>query len=111
MIFVTNKNDFAHIDRYNGKDYLFEPGEAVPLDEAAANHMFGFGTADKTDTLVRLGWAFRYNESIKRLENDPEGVQKLRKFVFSKGEYVKSKEPLSDMPEQAALLDETDSPI
>jgi hypothetical protein len=40
--------------------------------------MFGFNK-DKTETLVRLGWA--------NLAND-EGVKRLRKFVFTQAQLI-----------------------
>jgi len=109
MIFVTNKNEFDHIDRYNGQDYVFPVGEAVPLDEAAAHHMLGYGTGDKTETLVRLGWATKFDEASKRTIPDPDGVEKLKKFIFSRGEFRKSDHEAEPAPEQSALIE--DSPI
>lgn len=82
-IFVTNGNDFDHQDRYNGEDFFFPKGERVTVPIIAAAHMFGLGNADKTETLVRLGWA-----------NDNEGVKKLASFVFTQGVMVEA--PLDD---------------
>lgn len=82
-LFVTNKNDFVHEDRYAGEDYVFPPNEKVLISEAAAEHMFGFGKANKTDTLARLGWA------NPRPGEEPEaGVKKLARFVFTRGVVV-----------------------
>ena len=83
-VFVTNRNAFPHEDRYDGRDYFFPQGEKVQVPVEAAVHMFGFGLADQTDALVRLGWATRYNADKRRVEEDPEGVAKLAKFVFTR---------------------------
>lgn len=74
QIFVTNKNDFTHCDKFNGDEFIWEPGEKLLIDAEAASHMFGFGRADKTENLLRLGWV--------NLPNN-EGVDRLRKFVFT----------------------------
>lgn len=83
FVFVTNKNDFPHVDRYNGKDYVFEPGHKQMVPHDAAAHMFGFGRIDKTENLVRLGWANRL---------DDEGVKWLAKFVFTDAKVVEDDE-------------------
>jgi len=82
MIFVTNKNEFEHQDRYNGVDYYWSPGEKVAVPEEAAAHMFGYGRKEKTENLVRLGWNW----------NEEEGVKKLAKFVFSQAQVVEVSE-------------------
>ena len=78
-IFVTNHNDFDHQDRFDGQDYFFPKGERVTVPVLAAGHMLGLGREDKTDNLVRLGWA-----------NDIEGVKKLANFVFTQGVMVEA---------------------
>lgn len=85
-IFVTNQNDFDHQDRFDGQDFFFPKGERVTVPLIAAEHMFGLGMADKTETLIRAGWG-----------NDPQGVQKLAAFVFTKGIMVE--EPVESAPE------------
>jgi hypothetical protein len=82
QVFVTNKNALPHEDRYNGEDYVFPPGEAVLVPAEAAAHMFGYGLADKTDVLTRLGWAMKYDKDQKKYVEDTEGVGKLARFVF-----------------------------
>ena len=79
FVYVTNKNeDLLHQDRFNGVDYFFEPGkpEIVPVE--AATHMFGWNKKDKTENLVRLGWANLPNEI---------GVKRLAKFVISEATF------------------------
>lgn len=78
-IFVTNHNDFDHQDRYDGQDFFFPKGERVTIPIIAAEHMFGLGREDKTENLVRCGWA-----------NDENGVEKLANFVFTKGVLVEA---------------------
>lgn len=79
-IFVKNENDFDHQDRFDGQDYFFPKGERVTIPTLAAEHMLGLGRQDKTDNLVRLGWA---NEG-------DAGVKKLANFVFTQGVMVEA---------------------
>ena len=83
-IFVTNGNTFDHQDRYDGQDFFFPKGERVTIPIIAAQHMFGLGNADKTETLIRLGW---------NMEGDA-GVKKLAGFVFTQGVMVEA--PVDD---------------
>lgn len=78
-IFVKNENAFDHQDRFDGQDYFFPKGERVTIPVIAAEHMLGLGRQDKTDNLVRLGWA-----------NDADGVKKLANFVFTQGVMVEA---------------------
>ena len=84
-IFVTNTNDFDHQDRFDGQDFFFPQNERVTIPVIAAQHMLGLGLADKTETLIRAGWV-----------NDKDGVQKLARFVFTKGVMVE--EPVDAQP-------------
>ena len=87
-IFVTNTNKFTHEDRYDGEDYIFPTGEKVYIPKAAATHLFGWNLKDKTDALVRLGWAMKYDPAAKNYVEDKEGVQKLAGFVFEEAMIV-----------------------
>jgi hypothetical protein len=82
QIFVTNKNDFVHSDRYDSEDYVFPPNERVLIPMDAAVHLFGHNLRDKTDALVRLGWAMKYDSRAKNFVENEDGVKKLAKFVF-----------------------------
>jgi hypothetical protein len=82
MFYVTNKNEDVHEDRYDGEDFVFPPGERVLLSEDAARHMFGKGLVDKTDTLLRLGWANKIDPVKKVYVENTEGVKRLANFVF-----------------------------
>ena len=81
-VFVTNKNEFQHEDRFDGEDFVFRPGEKVLIPEDAAQHMFGRGMADKSDTLSRLGWGLKFDPKTGKVGDDPDGVRKLANFVF-----------------------------
>lgn len=81
FIFVTNKNDFTHVDRFDGNDYVFDPQSKQMLSEEAAAHMFGYGRKDRSENLVRLGWANRVND---------EGVKWLAKFIFTEARVVEA---------------------
>lgn len=95
-VFVTNKNGFYHEDMFDSVTYAFPSGEKVLVPEVAAAHMLGFGRQDKTETLVRLGWA----NTRKDKEGVEEGVRKLANFVFSKAKVVE--EVISPGEAQAA---------
>src|ERR1700728_5295698 len=94
QIFVTNMNGvdakgnidpktaFDHVDRYDGEEYVFPTAERVLIPEEAAVHFFGRGLADQSETLVRLGWAMKYDPLKKQFVEDPDGVRKLARFVF-----------------------------
>lgn len=76
-IFVTNKNEFLHTDRYNGVEFVFPAGEKTLVPVDAARLFFGFQAPDKTEALIRQGWG-----------NDPEGPKKLARFIFTQGVMV-----------------------
>jgi hypothetical protein len=86
QVFVTNRNDFTHEDRYDGEEFIFPPGQQVMIPTEAAEHMFGYRLADKTDVLLRLGWANKYSPEKKNYVEDPDGVRKLAAFVFEEAE-------------------------
>lgn len=114
ILFVTNKNEFTHQDRFDGVDYTFPPGQSIPVEETAARHMFGYGLPDKHAILHRLGWSMYYDETKKHFVNDEKGPIKLAKFIFTKGEYVQVGARRGKAPEEAPvetgeLIDE--SPI
>jgi hypothetical protein len=73
---------FTHIDRYDGDEYVFPPKERVLVPKAAATHMLGWNMPDKSEVLVRLGWAMTYDPAKKDFTENPDGVKKLARFVF-----------------------------
>lgn len=101
-IFIKNENDFDHADRFDGQDYFFPKGERVTVPVIAARHMFGYGDPDKTETLIRLGWANEANDA---------GARKLANFIFTRGvmveEVLDSKQPqLGLLPEKTTVRGE-----
>jgi hypothetical protein len=82
QVYVTNKNPEPHVDRFDGEDFYFAPNQQVLVPIEAATHLFGYGLADKTDTLVRLGWAMKYDPTVKNFVEDEQGVKRLANFVF-----------------------------
>jgi hypothetical protein len=102
FVYVTNKNDFVHHDRFNGQDFIFHPNKAEVVPFEAASHMFGWNKKDKTPTLLRLGWA-----------NDGErGVKKLAKFVISEAKFEKPPEAEEvAQPEEVAEEETAERPI
>lgn len=87
-IFVKNNNDFDHFDSYDGTEYHFPPGEEVEMDDVAAMHMLGYGRKDKTENLIRLGWANKLDREKGWVKNEA-GVKKLANFTFQVGTFVK----------------------
>ena len=95
LIRVTNNNPFAVNGRFSGKDYVFKPGVGVDIPQVMAWHIFDFGKEDKTQCLMRFGWA-RTSEDVAA------GLQKLNKIVFDDPpemvEVVKPKRVKKDAP-------------
>jgi hypothetical protein len=52
---VINHNSSRFIDRFDGKDYVFEPHDPVLMSDEAARHIFGYGDGDKAPYLSRIG--------------------------------------------------------
>ena len=73
---------FSHVDHYNGEEFVFPPKERVLVPKAAAAHMLGWNMPDKSEVLVRLGWAMTYDPKSKSFVENPEGVKKLARFLF-----------------------------
>lgn len=55
MVKVINKHNVRFRDRFDGKDYVFEPNDAVIMSEDAARHIFGYGDPNKLPYLSRIG--------------------------------------------------------
>ena len=88
MLFCVNRNNFYHEDAYDGHTYGFPPGEKVMVPLEAARHMFGVGESNLSAIMHRKGWAMRYNPESKTYEEDPDGVQKLKNFKWTKAQLV-----------------------
>jgi hypothetical protein len=87
-IYVTNTNDFDHVDSYDGEEYVFPRGERVLISDEAAVHFFGHNLVDKSDALIRLGWAMKYDPVQKTFVENTDGVKKLARFVFDEAVMV-----------------------
>ena len=77
MLIVNNGLDYEIRARFAGQDYEFVPGEDTPCDEEVARHIFGFGEADKSQALLRLGW-------ISPGSDRSIAEDRLRKVVFKR---------------------------
>lgn len=77
MLIVNNGLDHEISARYAGQDFSFPSGEDVVCDEEVARHVFGFGAADKTPALLRLGW-------ISPGADKSVAEERLRKVVFKR---------------------------
>lgn len=100
-IFVTNHNDFHHEDNFDGTHYDFPPKERVAVGVDAATHMFGFNMPDKSGVLTRLGWAWKYDPEKRKVVEDPDGVKRLSRFVFTRAVMVEA--PAEETGQTAAL--------
>jgi hypothetical protein len=98
FVYITNKNNFVHEDRFDGQTYVFEPGVAQVVPHDAASHMFGWNKKDKTPTLLRMGWA---NQGM-------EGVKKLSKFIIEEAKFEKPKS--ADEIEQPRIIETEEGP-
>lgn len=88
MIFVRNNTGIAFADRYDGVDHVFPVGEMVECSEDAARHIFGYGQPDKTQNMIRLGWAATTGGIAAAYE-------RLAKFEFLQGRIV-VEEPMDE---------------
>ena len=73
-IFVTNRNKEPHTDSYDGEEFSFPPNVRVFIPKDAAVHMLGWNQKDKTEVLVRLGWAMKYDPATKNYAENPLGI-------------------------------------
>ena len=92
-LYVINKSDTPHYDRWNGQDYIFEPKVPVELPIDAARLFFGYGELDKREALVRQGW-------IKSANDYTDAVRKLEAFAFATRELAPP--TLEDLEAEAA---------
>lgn len=96
MIGVKNNLTERIEGRYNGEDFVFEPGVTRALSEEAARHIFGYGEQDKTKALLRMGW-------IPNGAQKAQALEKLGKIQFLAVEEPKFKdEPASELPRNVA---------
>ncbi len=74
-LWVVNRGHEVFRDRFDGEDYIFEPGEPLEIPAAAAKLIFGWGEENKGRCLQRLGWA-RTNLDLEA------GLKRLNQFTF-----------------------------
>lgn len=94
ILFVKNTNDVDFTDSYNGEVIKFPAGEKVMIDGGAAEHIFGWNRKDKTENLLRLGWA--------NLQGN-EGVKRLARFIITKGKIVEETEHDEQMEREGKM--------
>lgn len=87
-IFVTNRNKEPHTDSYDGEEFSFQPNVRVFIPKDAAVHMLGWNQKDKTEVLVRLGWAMKYDPATKNYAENPLGIKRLANFIFDEAAIV-----------------------
>lgn len=75
-VWVINKTNDILIDGWDGKKYEFLPRKPVEVPLIVAQHVFGYGLANKMEALVRLGW-------IKTANDKPESLARLEQFEIS----------------------------
>jgi hypothetical protein len=106
LITVTNNGDQLLQDRYDGTDFLFQPGASINIPEEAARHIFGFGDPDKLPYLVRQGWA-RSSDKLN------EGLSVLKNFAFDYADAIhalpaEEMEEDEEVPAQKTALNAAD---
>lgn len=67
-VFVTNKSDTVLRDGYGGVFFEFPKNKTVEIPLQVAQHIFGYGKADKEPNLARLGWVRVHSDLAKGLE-------------------------------------------
>jgi hypothetical protein len=83
---ITNCSEEPIQGRYDGRDYLWEPGEHLDVHKDVARHIFGFVTPDmgfdakrvqdlRERAFMRLGWMGRSDQTLKM------ALEKLRQTV------------------------------
>lgn len=105
MIGVKNNLKEKVVGRYDGQDFVFEPGVTRALSEDAARHIFGYGEKDKIRALLRLGWVPNGADRAAALEM-------LNSIQFLAVEETKFKdEPVTDMPRSVAQGEDGPRPL
>ena len=99
MIFVRNNSGSDFQDRYDGVDYVFPDGKLVECPVEAAVHIFGYGLENKTQNMIRLGWA-------SNSTNFKEAYDRLDKFEFLQGKMMVAEPRLPDQIEPPVVKPE-----
>lgn len=80
MVKVINKHSMRFRDRYDGKDFVFEPNEAVLMPDDAARHIFGYSDPDKMPYLARIGKLT--NTQVEGIGGVKDAMKWLERFEF-----------------------------
>lgn len=73
------------VAKYDGREYVFQPGAVTAVSEDAARHIFGYGMKEKTSALLRLGW-------LPNGAQMDQAIQRLNKVQFLAAEEPRFKE-------------------
>lgn len=73
LVSVTNTGEEELVDHFDGEEFVFSPQKTVKIPVEVAQHIFGFGEADKEPFLVRHGWIITKADLKK-------GLERLAKF-------------------------------
>ena len=68
VVYVTNRGDVGHTDRYHGISYTFNPGETIEGPLEVAVELLGYGHRNREPFVVRLGWSVTSNDMPKAME-------------------------------------------
>ena len=105
---VVNHNEEVLRGRFNGEDFVFEPGVPTVIDLEAAKHIFDLGKEDKSQALNALGWLIPGHSTYK------EALAKLDNITFLQGRTVFDEEPVaadSDSPDGPAGAPPSQVPV
>lgn len=95
MVGVKNNGSDKLKAMFDGREYVFVPGETCAMSDEAAEHIFGYGHADDdvfmTRVLSRLGWL----GNSAQLE---QAKERLNEFQYLGVESIKYEEPAAKIP-------------
>jgi hypothetical protein len=86
MVKVTNRNDFAMHDRFDGVPYHFKTGEPLSIPPQAATHFFGWPAeldVMKAHTCRRFGWNRPEHIGADRAKEPAPGERTLADLYWS----------------------------
>lgn len=95
---VTNLNEFEFSDRWEGVEYIFEPGKPMNIPAAAAEHIFGWepqGGASWPHMSRRFGW------NTKAMMESGEGRKIFDNFLVEGANVAMVELPPNMTPEKA----------
>lgn len=81
VVFVGNKGTEAFRARFDGQDYEFPAGQTVPIDAAAAAHIFGYGLGHEARVK-----AFKRYGYMPTAGDEAKGHAWLATFTFAEPE-------------------------